>query len=400
MRVSTNTVYDLGVNSILQQQDGMLKTQQQVSTGRRIVTPADDPIAAAQVLDVTQADSTNTQYAANRNSATTSLNLAENTLQGITTLLQDVKTVAVNAGDQALTDNDRATLASDLRGKLDELVNMANSTDGTGRYLFSGYQGNTKPFAQTAAGAQYFGDQGQRLAQVSSSREISVSDSGSAIFERIKNGNGVFVTAAAAANSGTGVIGSGTVVVPASLTGHNYQINFTGTGATYNVVDTTTGATLSTANLYTSGNSISFDGLQLDIQGTPAGGDQFTVAPSTNQSLFKTINDLIAAVAAPTNGQSGSAKLSNGLNTALLNLDRGLDNVLGVRATIGTRLQEVDTLQSAGESLGIQYQQTLSQLRDVDYAKAISTLNQQQMYLEAAQKSFTKISGLSLFQYM
>jgi flagellar hook-associated protein 3 FlgL len=109
---------------------------------------------------------------------------------------------------------------------------------------------------------------------------------------------------------------------------------------------------------------------------------------------------LIAAVAAPTSGQSGSAKLSNGLNTALLNLDRGLDNVLGVRATIGTRLQEVDTLQSAGESLGIQYQQTLSQLRDVDYAKAISTLNQQQMYLEAAQKSFTKISGLSLFQYM
>ena len=400
MRVSTNSVYELGVASILRQQEGMLKTQQQISTGRRILTPADDPVAAARALDVTQAESLNTQYARNRNNAKSSLGLAESVLQGVTTLIHDVRTVALNAGNPTLVDNDRASLATELRGRLDELIGLANSADGAGEYLFSGYQGRTKPFAQTAAGAQYSGDQGQRLIQAAASRQIAVSDSGTDVFERIKNGNGVFVTTAAAANSGSGVISPGTVVTPASLTGHNYQITFAAGATTYNVVDTTTATTLSTANPYTSGNSISFDGLQFELQGTPAGGDQFTVAPSTNQSLFKTLGDLIAVVAAPVSGQNGSAKLSNGLNSALLNLDRGLDNILGIRAAIGTRLQEVDTLQGAGEDLAMQYQQTLSQLQDVDFAKALSELSRQQVYLEAAQKSFVKVSSLSLFDYV
>jgi flagellar hook-associated protein 3 FlgL len=402
MRISTNTVYDQGVSSILRQQEGMLKTQQQVSSGRRILTPADDPVAAARALDVTQAESINTQYAENRNNAKSSLGLAEGVLQGVTTLIQDVRTVIVNAGNPVLSDNDRASLAIELRSRLDELIGLANSTDGAGQYLFSGYQGATKPFTQTAAGVQYSGDQGQRLIQASASRQLAVSDSGTDIFERIKNGNGVFVTAASAANSGTGVIGPGAVVTPAGLTGHNYQINFTVAAGvtTYDVVDATSSTTLSVANSYTSGSTISFDGLEFDIQGVPANGDQFTVAPSTNQSLFKTLSDLIAVVAAPVNGQAGGARLSNGLNAALLNLDRGLDNILGIRAAVGTRLQEVDALQSAGEDLALQYQQTLSQLQDVDYAQALTELNRQQVYLEAAQKSFVKVSGLSLFNYL
>lgn len=402
MRLSTNSVYETGVTSILRQQEGLLKTHQEVATGRRILTPADDPVAAARALEVTQADSLNAQYAANRNYAKSSLGLAESILQGVTTLIQDVRSITVEAGNQAFTDNDRASLATALRGRLDELIGLANSTDGAGEYLFSGYQGRTQPFAQTAAGAQYMGDQGQRLIQAAASRQMAVSDSGSAVFERIKNGNGVFVNAAATANSGSGVIGAGTVVTPASLTGHNYQITFTvAAGATtYDVVDTTTATILSAANAYTSGDSISFDGLQFDIQGTPANGDRFTVAPSANQSLFKTLSDLIAVVAAPVSGQAGRAKLSNGVNTALLNLDRGLDNILVIRAAIGTRLQEVDALQSAGEDLAVQYQQSLSQLQDVDYAKALTTLNQQQVYLEAAQKSFVKVSSLSLFDYV
>lgn len=402
MRISTNIVYEQGVSSILRQQEGLLKTQQQVSTGRRILTPADDPVAAARVLDVTQAESLNTQYAENRNNAKSNLSLVEGVLQGVTSLIQDVRTVAVYAGNPTLTDNDRASLATELRGKFEQFIGLANSADASGQYLFSGYQGTAKPFAQTAAGAQYSGDQGQRLIQASASRQIAVSDSGSDIFERIKSGNGVFVTAAAAANSGSGVISPGSVITPASLTGHNYRITFTVAAGvtTYNVVNTTTAATLSAGNPYTSGNAISFDGLQFEINGNPASGDQFTVAPSTNQSLFKTLNDLIATIAAPAGGAAGGARLANGLSSALLNLDRGLDNVLGVRAAVGTRLQEIDALQSVGEDLGLQYQQTLSQLRDVDYARALSELTRQQVYLEAAQKSFVKISGLSLFDYI
>ena len=155
-----------------------------------------------------------------------------------------------------------------------------------------------------------------------------------------------------------------------------------------------------------SGNAISFDGLQIDISGTPAYGgsppvgDKFTVNPSSNQSLFKTVENLIAVLKAPVITPTDSARLSNGLSIALQDLDKGLDHILINRASVGSRLQEVDSLQSIGSDLSQQYQQTLSQLQDVDFAKAISNLNQQQAYLEAAQKAFNKVSGLSLFNYM
>ena len=310
-----------------------------------------------------------------------------------------MRTTAVYAGNGVLTVTERTILADTLRSRLEELIGKANTTDSAGRYLFSGYQGTTKPFSQTATGVQYSGDQGQRLFQAAASRQIAISDSGSDIFERIKNGNGVFVTAAGAVNTGSGVVSSGSVANPASLTGQSYRIDFTGP-ATYNVVNTTTSTTLSTGNAYISGSAISFDGLQFDIEGSPANGDTFTVTPSTNQSLFTTIANLITTLTAPVSTQADSAKLSNGVNTALQNLDKSLDHIVTNRASIGARLQEVDALQSIGADLGQQYQQTLSQLQDVDYARAISDLNRQQVYLEAAQKAFSKVAGLSLFNYI
>src|SRR5574340_820492 len=295
MRISTNTVYEQGIATLLQQQESLLKTQQQVATGRRVLTPADDPVAAARALDVSQADSANNQYAVNRNSAKSNLGLEESTLQSLTGLIQDMRTAILNAGNPVLSNSDRAAIVTELRGRLDQLTGLANSTDGTGQYLFSGYQGNTKPFTLTATGAQYWGDQGQRLIQIGAARQIGVSDSGSDIFERIRTGNGVFVLAAGATNAGTGVSSPGSVANPAALTGHNYQINFSVSGSTttYDVVDTTTSTTLSTGNVYTSGNSITADGMQFDIRGSPVNGDQFTITPSSNQSLFKTLNDLI-----------------------------------------------------------------------------------------------------------
>lgn len=402
MRISTNTVYEQGITTLLQQQESLLRSQQQVATGRRILTPADDPVAAARALDVSQAQSANSQFAVNRNSARSSLGLEESALQSLTNLIQDVRTAAISAGNPVLSNNDRAALAAELRGRLDQLTGLANSTDGSGQYLFSGYQGNTKPFTLTATGAQYSGDQGQRLIQVGAARQIGVSDSGADIFERIKTGNGVFVTVAGTANSGTGVISPGSVVNSSALTGHSYRVNFSvsGTTTTYDVVDTTTSTTLSTGNAYTSGNAITVDGMQFDIQGSPANGDQFTIAPSSNQSLFKTLNDLIGVIANPVNSAAGGARLTNGLNAALLNLDHALDNVLSVRAAVGTRLQEVDALDGLGGDLSLQYEQTLSQLQDVDYARAISDLTRQRTYLEAAQKSFLKVSALSLFDYI
>ncbi len=216
---------------------------------------------------------------------------------------------------------------------------------------------------------------------------------------RVKNGNGTFITQAAATNTGTGVISSGSVTNPAALVaGNSYSISFSLVAGVMNY--TVTGAPVALATpvtgAYVSGQAISFEGMQLDIQGTPAVTDTFTVAPSINESVFKTISDLMAALRAPVVG----ASLTNGLNRGLNNLDNALNTVLTTRSSLGLRLNEIDTLQTAGDDLSLQFKQTLSQLQDVDYNKALSDLTQQQMNLQAAQKTFSKVSELSLFNYI
>lgn len=400
MRISTNTIYETGINLMLQQQESLIKTQQQVSTGKRILTPSDDPIAAAQVLNITQSASLNKQYAVNRASADSSLVLEENVLAEATSLLHAMKESALSAG-KVLTDADRKMIAAEFRSRLDSLVSLANTTDEKGQFLFSGYQANTKPFIQTGLNVQYMGDQGQRLNQVGPTSQLAISDSGTDIFDRIKNGNGVFTTAADPLNMGAGVIDVGSVITPTSLTGNNYEISFTVTAGitTYDVVNTTTGLPVSAANPYVNNNTISFDGMQLNIRGAPANGDKFTVSPSSNQSIFKTVGDLITALETPSNGQPGT-RLENSLNTALQNMDNSLENILTKQSTIGSRRMEIESLENLGSGQDIQFEQMLTQLQEVDLAKAISDLQRQQLYLQAAQQSYIKISGLSLFNFI
>ncbi len=402
MRLSSNTIYETGTNLMLQQQEALIKIQQQLSTGRRILTPSDDPISAAQALGISQAASLNEQYSVNRANANASLRLEENVLKEITSLLMDVHETAVSAGNATYTDADRKARATELRSQLESLVGLANTTDEKGQFMFSGYQANTKPFVQTGLNVQYVGDQGQRLNQVGPSRQLAVSDSGTDVFERIKNGNGVFKTAADSVNTGTGVVDVGSVITPTSLTGNNYEINFTVADGvtTFDIINTTTGSPISSGNAYVNNSTISFDGMQLNIKGNPANGDKFAVSPSDNQSVFATITNLITALETPSSGQPGGTRLANILSSTLQDVDNSLEHVLDKQSSIGARLQEIDTLENVGSDQDIQFKQSLSQLQDVDFAKAISDLQRQQLYLQAAQQSYIKISGLTLFNFI
>lgn len=404
MRISTSMLYDLGVGTVQQQYTDLLKLQQQMGTGRRVLTPSDDPIAAARALDVAQSQSTNEQFMTNADNASNALALQESTLGQAGDILQNARVLAVNAGNPALSNADRASLATELQGFYDQLLGLANTTDGNGQYLFSGYKGGTTPFSQTSLGnVTYNGDQGQRVVQISASRQAPISSSGAEVFQRIRNGNGVFVTAAASANTGSGIVSVGTVLDQATwnASSRNFQINFT-SATTYDVVDNGPPvSTVVTGAAYTSGSSITIAGAELNITGTPANGDVFTVQASrTDQDVFKTLGSLITALKTPLSGASGSARLTNNLNTALSNIDLAQDNLLTVRSIAGATLKEVETQRGLGEDLALQYKSTLSSLQDLDYAKAISDMALKQANLDAAQKSFLKVQGLSLFNFI
>ncbi len=402
MRISTSVLFDSGSARISEMQSSLAKTQTQISTGRRILTPADDPVGASQALVVSQSQSANEQLAINRRNAKNSLEQEEGALQGVTTLLDSVKSLIVAAGNGTLDNQQRGFYATELRGMFDELLGLANSQDGNGNYLFSGFQSTVQPFSKTATGAQYGGDQGARMMQVAASRQLDAGDSGAIVFERNKTGNGTFVTAAAATNSGSGVASLGSVVNAAALTGQSYQVNFSVAAGvtTYSIVNTTTATTLSSGNAYVSGQAITFDGMQFDVSGAPSNGDQFTVAPSGNQSIFTTLTNLITALSTPVSNATDKANLASSLSTANTNVDHALGNVLTVRASIGIRLKEIDALDSQGEDINVQYAQQLEELEGLDYAKAISDLTKQKTMLEAAQQSFVKTANLSLFNFL
>jgi flagellar hook-associated protein 3 FlgL len=406
LRISTNAIFQAGTSQINTLQGQMAKTQMQLSTNKRMLSAADDPIASAKALELTQSQSMNTQFGTNRSNAKASLSMVDKTLQDVTGQIQDIQSLIVTAGNGGYSQSDREALATELEGRLTDLIGLANTTDGTGTYLFSGYQATTQPFTQTPTGAAYQGDQGQRTLQVGSARKMPISENGSAIFEANATGNGTFVAQPAAANTGSGIISPGAVSDRTKLTGHDYSIAFSVTGSpaatTYTVTDnsTTPASAVLSNQPYTAGASISFDGIALDVKGDPANGDTFSVQPSQKQSVFTTVTDLIKTLRSPADGSTGKAALANNLSMAGQNMKNALDNVLTVQASVGARLKEVDYLDSSGEDLNVQYQTTLSGLQDLDMVKAISLFTQQQQTLQAAQVSFKTMSGLSLFNYI
>ncbi len=431
MRISTNMLYNSGIAGIQQRQQQQMHLHQQISSGSRLMSPADDPVAAAAALDVRQSQSINAQFHTNGTSARSQLGLEESALADFTALLQDVKTLAVNAGNAALSNAERANLAAEIEGRYTELLGIANRDDGNGNYLFSGYQGATLPFVEISPGnVSYTGDAGQRLLQIGASRNIASNDSGESVFRAIRNGNGTFVAAPVAGNSGSGVINAGVVTDPSkwNVAGNarDFTIRFDVTGGvtTYDIVDNVNNVSLLTGvapaagpylRTFVPGGAISlatqappdttgtpFDyGAAVSVSGAPAGGDRFTVAASSDQDIFTTLHALVTTLRNGSNAVPAStAAYQAGINAALSNIDNTLDNVLTVRASVGARLKEVDNAQGSSEDLSLQYQQTLSALEDLDYAKAISDLSQQQVILEAAQQSFLRITKLNLFDLM
>lgn len=400
MRLSTSLIYSQSYDAIARQQSDLFHTQQQVATGKRIVTPADDPVGAAHAQALTQSINESERYAANIGAATSALQQNDTLLGQLSDLLQSVRSLAVYGGNASLSATDRASLATEVQGDADQLMALANSRDAAGKFIFAGLSIDTQPFSQVGGSVTYNGDQGTHDVQVAASRTMPISLDGSSVFMAARNGDGNVVARAAAGNAGTGVIGSGSTA--GAMNGHSYRMAFT-SATQYDLTEyDAQGAVVATTPglAYTSGAGIAYGGMQTSITGTPAPGDSFTLGPSRAQDLFSTLANLLTTLKTPASATGASTKVANGIAAALQDLDQGIDNVLTLRSTTGAQLSELDTLSSAGSARAIQDQTALSGIVDVDYNKALSDFSRQQVALQAAQQSFAKVSSLTLFDYL
>ena len=410
MRVSTNELFRLATLGVLEQQSTLSQTQQQLSSGKRILTPSDDPTGATQMLELRSAITTTEQYERNSDLVRARLSLEEGTLQSVVENMQRVRELLVQANNDSQTSDTRKMIAAEVRQSLGAMLTLANTRDANGEYIFAGFKSQAAPFAlDGAGGSTYAGDDGQRLLQISPVRQVAISDSGTAVFRDILNGNGYFRTSDdPAVNTGTGVIDAGSVTDFGLYVPDNYSISFTqvGTTLTYEVrdgggaiVNDTTGTPLTNIP-YVEGADLRIPGMQVSLQGNPANGDQFYIDPSQRQDIFTTYQNIITALETPSANSAGLADFHNAMNRALVDIDQSLENVLDVRATIGARLNAVDAQTDINEGLLLSLRQTLSGVEDLDYAEAISRFQQQLATLQAAQQSFVKIQGLSLFNFI
>jgi flagellar hook-associated protein 3 FlgL len=404
MRISTTQYFGMNVQTMDDQQATLAQLYQQVSSGVSLATPSDDPVGAAQAVQLSMQGAALSQYSSNQNTAISALQSEDASLSNVNNVLTAINTQLVRAGDGSLNDGDRAALATQLQGLRSQLMGLANGTDGSGSYLYAGFQASTPPFSVSASGAvQYNGDNGVQHVQVASTRNMAIGDTGRAVFLSISQAGSVPVTAGNPANTGTGTIGQVTTVNAADPTNADkYTINFT-SPTTYTVTDNTAGTT-TPVQTYTSGTAISLGGggQSVTLSGAPAATDSFTVTPAAQSStdVFANLDSVITALQTPVASSANQANLTNSLSTAMTQLQNTMNNVKTVQTSVGGREQEIEALQAVTQTNSLQTQSNLDDLTKIDLTSTISKYTMTQFSLQAAQQGFSMIQKLSLFDYI
>jgi flagellar hook-associated protein 3 FlgL len=398
MRISTSGMHANALTAMLTQQATLSKTQNQIATGRRVQTPADDPVAAVHILELERALQASEQYSTNANMAINRLSLEEDALDDVTTLLQRVRELTIQGNSATIDDASRRILATEIRGRLQELIDIANRQDAGGEFLFSGYSTRTRPFEASGASVSYFGDQHNRQLEIGPNQRVTDSHAGYDVFIGVREGNGTFVVDAAAGNTGTAVAGSGAVVNPAAWVAGDYRVQFT-TANAWQVLDSGNAVVASGAYAGETG-SVSFNGVNVTITGAPAAGDEFAISQSRTEDIFTSLQRLITSLETPIASAADRARRATDMGRTLQQLDQANDHLAGVRAQVGARLSAIDAANEARADQKVELQRMASELRDLDYAEAIARMNQQLVGLEAAQASYSRISQLSLFDYL
>jgi flagellar hook-associated protein 3 FlgL len=397
MRVTQNMEQAQFLSALNQLESSISTTQDGISSGLAFTTASQNPVGAGLVAGYNQVLAQSQQYTANGNSANESLNTENSALTQLQNQLDSLRDLALEANNATESPADLSAIATQVQQIQGSLLSIANTQDGAGNYIFAGYATQTQPFAQSATGATYSGDQGQRQVQIGAGETVVIGDNGDLVFNQIKTGNGTFDVTPATTNTGTGILGATSVTDPASYGGGSFSINFTAANA-YQVVNS--GGTVVDSGTYTSGQAISFSGIQVTLSGQPAAGDSFAVAPSSDQSVFTTVQNLANALQQSTATPAGQAQLNNSIVSAINGIDQALGQTQTVQASVGARLNTITTSQAVATTQQTQLQTSISNLQSLDYASAVTSLDSENTTLSAAMQAYAQTQGLSLFKYL
>jgi flagellar hook-associated protein 3 FlgL len=395
LRIATANAYASSVDNLQRRQQELNNAQEQLTSGKRVLHASDDPTAAARAERaralMQRSDTTQRAIDASK----TSMTLTESALGDAGELLQQARELIVQAGNASYTDAERLDVANHLAELRKQLMGVANRSDGSGGYVFSGQGSGQPPFIDRPGGVQYTGTGGQ--VQVASDEPLPLTLDGQTTWLAAPSGNGVFETRAV--NSATAWIDAGRVTDPAQITGATYTLQFSTTSGspTYSILKDGLPTSVNNA-AFQSGKSIEIDGMAFEITGNPADGDSFQIEPSTpDQSMFDTLDKVVADLKTPSRTNS---QITQTVQTALRDIDGSTNHLQSARSMAGETLNRIDGVSSRVADLKLFGETTRSNAEDLDMVQAYSDFQNQQTGYQAALQTYASVQKMSLFQYL
>lgn len=417
MRISTSQFLLGGMPELLAQQSNINQLNREIATGQTLLDAASDPASAGLAIQ-TAAQIQHLAYdSSNADAGAASIQTALGALQQISTVVDQLRQVALLGADASTSAQQRQALVTQAQGALQDLIRLGNSRAADGSYIFAGSQTATPPFVTGSGGQLAFaGDAAANTVEIAPGLSVPVGGSGQAVFVDIPAGrDGVAVTAADA-NTGSATasvqgITNLSQVAAERLAGVQFEVSFTTAGGSLGYVVTSgTGSPGSpgfaassgvvASGSFSDGADLQFGGIDVAFSGTPADGDRFVVQPGANSSLFETVQDLVGSLAAAAPGQTGSSAALQRVQNAVANLEAAQDSVLSAQASLGAGLAWINAVQARNQTDSTNAQVRLSGLQSANLPEVLASYSAAVTALQAASMAFSRIQGLTLFSVL
>ncbi|HAS15698.1 MAG TPA: flagellar hook-associated protein 3 [Idiomarina abyssalis] len=402
MRLSTSLFYQRAQDSLTTSQSRLDKVQLQLTKQTRILSPADDPIGNSQVLALDEKLAQNAQF--DRNSVTLENNLRreESVLSNMVDYVQRARTLAVQAGNGSLSAENREAVALELRNIEQALFDFTNAQDEAGEYIFAGYQNRIQPMEYDNASESYSyrSDDGQRKIQLSPSLYLPAGDPGSKVFNGLSKRVDIDFTA------GDNLVKSLKAADREALANYwdagdpdtqSASIQF-GAG-TYDVLDGG-GNVVQAAVPYNPGDTITYNGVEIETTNDVANGDviDFDIGEPVSRNLVTQVADLANAL--ENSGPEDKGFFREEIASSLDSFDDAISSLTDTQAKVGARLNVLESSKLSNADIEIINKKARSDIADVDYSTAVTDLIKNETIYSAAQQVFSRVSRLSLFDYI
>jgi len=407
MRISTGQLYDRSIQAVLNNQADLSDIQQQLSSGKKLLRPSDDPVGAAQVIRLTEEIDLITQYKKNNNLLTNSLEQEETVLSSVNNAVNRARVLMIQSGNGIFSAGDKKAISIEIGQIRDQVFGLMNSRNPSGEYIFAGFQSESPAFSfnASATGNKYNfeGDGGENEIQVSDTIRLQMNNSGLDVFEdvlaRLKSTitGSVGTISASLEIQGQSAFdrfskNNYNAVNPANnefqisiLSATQAQITNVGSGAVLDIID------------FSSGSAFLYNGLEFNIEGITGNTVNFQLESPEKKNIAETLNDFANALS---NENIGDGAFDEALSDALIGVDNSLTSLASGISQIGGRINVADSVLSSNLDLEIINKSARSNIEEVDYAEAVSELSRQETALQAAQATFTRVTGTSLFDFI